>query len=50
MMGSCITDMDAADTATIDVIVFNGAGDTVDVGGEPTGAFMITFFSGNLEA
>ncbi len=50
MNGSCIIEMDAADIAFITVIVFNGAANTVDIGGEATGLFMITFFSGKLEA
>ena len=42
---SALVDMDAADTATVLVVLFNGAGNTAGVVG---GATLTTFFSGYL--
>lgn len=43
---SCMADMDAADTAVVQIQIFSGAGDTADVNGVATN----TFFSGMLAA
>lgn len=45
--GSCLTNMVAGDTATLNVAIFSGAGDTADVLG---GSSANTYFSGMLVA
>ncbi len=44
---SAVTDMDMGDTAKVDILVQNGAADTVDIVGTP-GSSTQTFFSGFL--
>jgi hypothetical protein len=43
---SCVTDMDAADTAFIQLIIYGGAGNTADIQGNAS--LFITHFSGHL--
>ena len=41
---TAVADMDAADTATVEVIINNGAGDTADISGDAT--LLVTYFAG----
>ena len=46
--GAIFADMDAADTAKLEITISNGAGDTADVYGTATGTSNVTYFSGYL--